>query len=98
MGSPFVDQIEGKREALGASRATLVSMAGFTEPALKRVGAQSKTLDAVHLRPATDDDWPRRLAMREMGFELHGQPCVHQKVFGSSLYKWTFRPSVLMDS
>lgn len=26
MGSPFVDQVEGKRDALGAARATLVSI------------------------------------------------------------------------
>jgi hypothetical protein len=73
MDSPFVDQVEGKREALGAARATLVSTAGFSVPALRRIRSQPTRLDAVLLRDARDEEWPRQLGLRKMEFKLAGR-------------------------
>lgn len=57
-GPQWVDEAEGKAQAIGAHRTTLVSTAGFTRGALDRVRAKGDLLDAVHLRPAVAADWP----------------------------------------
>jgi hypothetical protein len=74
VGSPFVDQVEGKREVLGAARATLVSTAGFTGPALSRIASKKAHLDGVLLRLADSPEWPERFQIREMRFEVQSRP------------------------
>jgi hypothetical protein len=58
VGVQTVDQFFAKAQVLGVHRTTIVSMAGFTKPALDRIRTESDLLDAIHLRPTEADDWP----------------------------------------
>jgi hypothetical protein len=57
IGPEFIDQIVGKAGRLGIHRTTIVSTAGYTSTALRRIEAQGELLDAVDLRPAKPADW-----------------------------------------
>ena len=68
-----VVRIEDRARDLGAARATLVSSAGFGEAALERIRLTAHHLEAVHLQPARDADWPERLELREIALQVGGR-------------------------
>lgn len=72
MGSEALDELEGKMEALGAARGTLVSAGSFTGPTLERVAASAHRIDAVTLRKAKLNDWPAQVKAREITFKIGG--------------------------
>ncbi len=59
IGQQFVDQTIGKRLAVGAGLATMVSTKGFTYGALKRIRADD-SLDAVHFHHGDVSELPFR--------------------------------------
>jgi hypothetical protein len=58
VGSAFIDQVVTKGERVGAHRITLVSIAGFTGPALRRIEEESHILEAVRLSPLRFPELP----------------------------------------
>jgi hypothetical protein len=70
----FVDRVEGKRAALCAHRATIVTTAGFTSGALDRIRAASHQLDAFELALGREHDWPKAWPLREVSVEINGVP------------------------
>jgi hypothetical protein len=85
MGSQMVDAVAGKAQAIGAHRVTLVAAAGFTSNALDRIRIQfPQLIDAVHLRPGANDEWPSNIDFRTMllgpaGSKEGAVPVVHSR-------------------
>jgi hypothetical protein len=69
----MVDAVAGKADAIGAHRVTLVASAGFTKGALDRIRNQyPQLIDAVVLRPAKPDEWPRHFPVKSFQFGFVG--------------------------
>ncbi|NQW17108.1 MAG: restriction endonuclease [Chloroflexi bacterium] len=68
IGSPFIDLVGGKLAAIGAHRATIVSTAGFTAPAIEKLRNASDKLDGFTLRKSLKSDWVKQWGVDHVEF------------------------------